>query len=48
LNSNLISLDVLKAKRFDFLDRKNWLTIINEDDDIVLQAKRQNNVYSLL
>jgi hypothetical protein len=23
LNSNLISLDVLKAKRFDFLDRKN-------------------------
>jgi hypothetical protein len=23
LNSNLISLDVLKAKEFDFLDRKN-------------------------
>jgi regulator of RNase E activity RraB len=23
LNSNLISLDVLKAKRFDFLDRKD-------------------------
>ncbi len=48
LNSNLISLDVLKAKKFDFLDRKDWLTVIDEDDDVVLQAKRQNNVYSLL
>jgi hypothetical protein len=48
LNSNLIFLDVLKAKGFDFLDRKDWLTVIDEDDDVVLQAKRQNNVYSLL
>jgi hypothetical protein len=48
LNSNLISLDVLKAKRFDFRDRKDWLSIINKDDDVILQAKRQNNVYSLL
>jgi hypothetical protein len=48
LNSNLIFLDVLKAKRFDFRDRKNWLSVINKDDDVILQAKRQNNVYSLL
>jgi Fic family protein len=48
LNSNLISLDVLEAKKFDFRDRKDWLSVINEDDDVVLQAKRQNNVYSLL
>jgi hypothetical protein len=48
LNSNLISFDVLKAKKFDFLDRKNWLTVINEDDDVVLQANCQNNVYFLL
>ncbi len=48
LNSNLISLSVLEAKKFDFRDRKDWLSVINEDDDVVLQAKRQNNVYSLL
>ncbi len=48
LNSNLISFDVLKEKRFDFRDRKDWLSVIDEDDDVVLQAKRQNNFYSLL
>jgi hypothetical protein len=48
LNSNLISFDVLKAKKFDFHDRKDWLSIINENDDVILQTKRQNNVYFLL
>ncbi len=48
LDSNLISLDVLKAKKFDFRDRNDWLSVIDKDDDVILQAKRQNNVYFLL
>jgi hypothetical protein len=47
LDSNLISLDVLEAKRFEFRDRNNRLSVIDAESDVILQAKRQNNVYSL-
>ncbi len=46
LDSNLISLDLLESKEFDFRAKNDWLTIEN-DDRSVLIAKRQNNVYSL-
>ncbi len=46
LDSNLISLDLLESKGFDFRAKNDWLTI-EDDDRSVLIAKRQNNVYSL-
>ncbi len=47
LDSNLISLDLLESKEFDFRAKNNWLTI-EDDDRSILIAKRQNNVYSLI
>ncbi len=46
LDSNLISLDLLESKEFDFRAKNNWLTVENDNRSILI-AKRQNNVYSL-
>jgi hypothetical protein len=46
LDSNLISLDLLESKGFDFRAKNGWLTV-KDDDRSVLTAKRQNNVYPL-
>jgi hypothetical protein len=47
LDSNLISLEVLEIKRFEFRDLNDRLSVIDNEKDVILQAKRQNNVYSL-
>jgi hypothetical protein len=47
LDSNLISLGILKAKRFEFRGRNDRLSVIDNESDVILQAGRQNNVYSL-
>jgi hypothetical protein len=47
LVSDLLSLGVLEAKGFEFQGKNGWLTVIDEDGDALLQARRQNNVYSL-
>ncbi len=47
MNSNLSSLGVLEAKGFEFRVQNSCLQVIDDDDDVRLEAKRQNNVYSL-
>ncbi len=47
LNSNLISLEVLEAKKFEFRSLNDRLSIIDDEKNVILQARRQNNVYSL-
>lgn len=48
LDSNLLFLGALEAKGFEFHDRKGKLEITNDEREIVLVAKRDNNlVYSL-
>jgi hypothetical protein len=47
LDSNLISLEILKAKGFEFRGLNDRLSIIDNEEDVILQARRQNNVYSL-
>jgi hypothetical protein len=47
LDSNLISLEVLETKRFEFRSLNDRLLIIDNERDVILQARRQNNVYSL-
>lgn len=48
LNSNLLSLGILKKKDFQFLGKQGLFSIIDNQRDIVLQAKRKSTVYLLL
>ncbi len=47
LDSNLILLGVLEVKRFEFRGLNDRLSVIDNESDVILQARRQNNVYSL-
>jgi hypothetical protein len=47
LDSNLISLEVLEIKSFEFRSLNGRLSVIDNEKDVILQAERQNNVYSL-
>ncbi len=40
LDSNLISLEVLEIKRFEFRSLNDWLSIIDNEKNVILQAKR--------
>jgi hypothetical protein len=48
MDSNLLSLGIFEAKGFEFRGKNGHLQVIDdENDDVVLEAKRQNNVYLL-
>ncbi len=47
LDLNLISLEVSEIKKFQFRSLNDRLSVIDNKRDVILQAKRQNNVYSL-
>ena len=47
LDSNLISLEVLEVKDFEFRGKSEWLRVIDQDEDIMLESRRQNKIYSL-
>jgi hypothetical protein len=36
----LISLEVLEIKRFEFRSLNDWLSIIDNEKNVILQAKR--------
>ncbi len=40
LDSNLISLKMLKAKRFEFKNLNDRLSVIDNEKDVILQARR--------
>jgi hypothetical protein len=48
IDSNMILLEMLEANKSQFRDRNDWASVIDNDEDVFLQAKRQNNVYSLI
>ncbi len=46
-DSNLIFLKILKAKNFEFRNLNDQLSVIDNEKNVILQARRQNNVYLL-
>ena len=48
LDSNLLSLGVLEKNGFKFVGKQRFLSVIDHQGDMVLQAKRRGTVYPLL
>lgn len=48
LDSNLLSLGVLEKKGFKFVGKQGLLSVIDNQGDTVLQAKRKGTIYPLL